>query len=41
MSKENDVLKKDPKKITSFELQKMIKDLKEMKTILEKDKYGI
>jgi hypothetical protein len=41
MSKE--VLKKSKKSkdVSSFELQKMIKDLQEMKTILEKDKKGI
>ena len=41
MSKE--VLKKSKKAkdVSSFELQKMIKDLQEMKTILEKDKKGI
>ena len=38
MSKE--VLKK-AEEVSSFEIQKMIKDLQEMKTILEKDKNGI
>ena len=41
MSKNNDILKKEPKEVSSFEIQKMIKDLKEMKTVLEKDKNGI
>lgn len=40
MSKENKILIKDPKKFSSFEIQKMIKDLQEMKITLEKDKNG-
>ena len=38
MSKE---IIKNAKNVSSFEIQKMIKDLQEMKTVLEKDKNGI